>query len=692
MARNSSISLSIGAQDRFSKTLDALEKRVNKMSAPVRRFQNNVNRLSNFGPAQLARGMGQVASTATSAVRSLSSIIPVLGTITGAASIAGVYRLSSAWARFGQQLGITSRTIGVAPERLQMMQSAAKLAGGSAEGMTSALHGLSQTKFNIRAGLDPAALAQFQQFGVSLQDIQRLSPDKLFDRVVERLRAIHDPVAQAAAATKIFGSGASAVIPILQQSSEAYRHNLELASRYGVLNEHGIKSATELAEAQSRLELAVRGFGNSLAESVAPIITPIVNKMAEWIAANRQWIATDIAGRVQALVRWFSDGGWDRITKWASDFTARAERIVQAVGGWKVAALGAAAGIALLFAAPALAGLAALLLSLIKIRKELRGIGKDADSVGGRGKGGGGWIGKLAGAGLIYDAATNFAENGRSKSLDQYGRDFVSDTPFVGGAAGALWDATQAGGAVENGAKKLFGVKQGSAADRGINWLFGDKLTNRAYDPSEGYDPRIYSNLRKKVNGDSSAARSIQAALQRNGFSGNQIAGILANWSQESSLNPSANNGSHAGLAQWDRDRQAQFQSRYGHAITAGSIDEQVDFFASDLKKHRAAQAALSAARTPEEAAFAVGRHYEIPGVTDATLRPDVNARAHAATDWAQALAGPSGATQPQRVEITIAHNNAPSGASVHVAKASPGVAVTGVKTHRAMDPSAASL
>lgn len=691
MAQNSSISLSIGAQDRFSKTLNALEGRINKMTAPVKRFQNNVSRLSNFGPAQLARGMERVGRTATGAARSLGSIVPVLGTITGAASIAGVYRLSSAWARFGQQLGITSRTIGVAPQRLQAMQGAARIAGGTAEGMTSALQGLAQTKFNIRAGLDPAALAQFQQFGVTLSDIQRLAPDQLFDKVLSKLRQIKDPVAQAAAATKIFGGGASAVIPILQQSSGAYQRNLALSERYGVLNERGIKSATDLAESQSRLELAVRGFGNSLAESVAPILTPIVNKMSEWIAANRQWIATDIAGRVQSLVRWFSDGGWDRITKWASDFAARTERIVQAVGGWKTAAVGAAAAVALLFAAPLLAGLAGTLLALIKIRKELRGIGKDGDSLGGRGRKGGGWLGKLAGAGMLYDAANNFSENGKSKSLDQYGRDFVSDTPLVGDVVGNLWDATRPGGSVENGVKSLFGVKHGGAADKGINWLFGDKLTNRAYDPNEGYNQRIYSALHKKVSGSNPQARAIQSALQRNGFNGNQIAGIIANWSQESSLNPSANNGSHAGLAQWDRDRQAQFQRRYGHAITAGSVDEQVDFFSTDLKKHKAAEAALAAARSPEEAAFAVGRHYEIPGVTDATLRPDVNARAHAATDWAQALAGPASAP-PQRVEITIAHHNAPAGASVRVAKSSPGVAVTGVRTHQAMDPAASSL
>lgn len=636
MAKNSSIKMSIGAEDRFSKTMDKLENRVARLNAPVKRFQTNAARLDNFGPRQLRKGFLGLAASTGGAAKSLASIIPILGTLTGAASLAGVYRLSSAWAGMGRQLGITSQLIGVSPGRLQAMGNAAKLAGGSAEGMQSTLQQLANTSFNARTGLDPAALAQFQMFHISAKELEHDAPDQLFGRVSSQLRKLKTPLERARAAQSLFGSGASGVIPVLLQSGQAWQKNINLARRYGVMNEGGVEAANRLASSQDRLELSVQGFGNTLAQTVEPVLSPIITQMADWIAANRQWIATKITGYVKDLVNWFKDGGWDRITKWAGDFVTKSNDLAQSLGGWKNAATIAAGALAGLFSAPVLASLTAGSGVLVGILGALEGI---------------------AAIGVM-----NYKPNASDKRYEEEKKKDDEKTAlkkhylkrtgawtnwnFDEGKELSIIQQERARQNAQSPSVNEDRLSHNAIIGAGKNFLpssikMEDKpLTNRPYDPQESYDSHIYASLHRKVDGTNKNALAIQRSLQRHGFANTAIAGILANFSQESNLDPSAHNRSHAGIAQWDKGRQAEFQKRYGHPMTSGSVDEQVDFFTRDLAKYPKIQKDIMGAKSPEEAGFAMGRRYEIPGVTDATLRPDVNARAHVAGEWAQALKG----------------------------------------------------
>ncbi|MXV35649.1 phage tail tape measure protein [Saccharibacter sp. EH611] len=622
MAKNSSIKMSIGAEDRFSKTMDKLENRIARLNAPVKRFQTNAARLDNFGPRQLRKGFLGLISSTGGAAKSLASIIPILGTLTGAASLAGVYRLSSAWAGMGRQLGISSQLMSVAPGRLQAMGNAAKLAGGSAEGMQSTLQQLTNTSFNARTGLDPAALAQFQMFHISAKELEHDAPDQLFERVASQLRKLKTPLERARAAQALFGSGASGVIPVLLQSGQAWQKNINLARRYGVINEDGVEASNRLASSQDRLELAVQGFGNTLAQTVEPILSPIITQMADWIAANRQWISTKITGYVKDLIDWFKDGGWDRITKWAGDFVTKTDDIAQSLGGWKSTATIAAGAIAGLFSAPVIASLIAGSGVLVGILAALEGIA----------------------AVKVFSYKPNksdpkyIEQEKKLNEEDAIKRHYLNRT--------SLWRFWQFDEAKERAiiqqedASKAAHPSSGDAGKAYQSPSINDAkaLTNRPYDTQESYDSHIYASLHRKVDGTNKNALAIQRSLQRHGFANTAIAGIFANFSQESNLDPSAHNRSHAGIAQWDKGRQAEFQRRYGHPMTSGSVDEQVDFFARDLAKYPKIQKDIMGAKTPEEAGFAMGRHYEIPGITDATLRPDVNARAHVADEWAQAL------------------------------------------------------
>lgn len=99
------------------------------------------------------------------------------------------------------------------------------------------------------------------------------------------------------------------------------------------------------------------------------------------------------------------------------------------------------------------------------------------------------------------------------------------------------------------------------------------------------------------------------------GYSPAQAAGIVGNLIAESGshLDPAATNSiGMRGVAQWDQNRSQMFERMFGHAVTSGTFDEQLQFVAYELNNtEKAAGDALKEATTPQQAADIVERMYE---------------------------------------------------------------------------------
>lgn len=372
---NKGVKVTISAVDRASQTVERLNAKIAAMQAPVRRAQAAMDRFSSVtGLRRLQGGITSLERAGVGAFRSLSQIVPVLGGLTGAASLAGIYKLASAWGQFGTNLRTAANSMGMAPGRLMAMQNAARLSGGSADAMSSALAGLSQTRWEAAHGFAPEAIVQFKALGISLQELQHMKPDEMFDRVAKRIRAIRDPAAKVIAATQIFGGAAQGLMPILQQTEEQYRANVKEAERLGVMNRAGADAADRLRHAQTGLTEAVEGFGYSLAQAVEPGITDIVSLMRDLIAANGRWIAQDIGGYVHQFAGWLRAGGWKEIAGDIKGVYDEVLHVVDGLGGWKATGKIALGGIALLYSAPVLTGIATLTAALLGVSTAFGGI------------------------------------------------------------------------------------------------------------------------------------------------------------------------------------------------------------------------------------------------------------------------------------------------------------------------------
>lgn len=643
------VSLTLSANDKLSRKLDGINNKIASLQAPVRHAQRSLKRFFDItGVTRMRKGMADLSRSTLNAFRSVGRLVPEMGILTSASSIAGVYKLASAWATFGTNLRTTARSIGMNPGRLMALRNAARLSGGSADAMSSALGQLSTQKWEAVNGFAPEAAAQFQALGISMKELKQLSPDQIFARIAARIRSLKTPAAQTIAATKLFGEAGAGLLPIFQQTGRAFQDNIRLAKRYGVMNEEGADAAAKLQKSQQELSMAVEGFGYSIAQTLAPVITPVLHQMAEWIAANRDWIAQDLAGYVRRVVKWLQTGGWDKIQARISGVLQSIKNVVDYLGGWKAAAVEVVVGMGALWAAPVLGGLASVVAAVGGIS--------------------GGFLAATAAAGGLLIAIAKF---GNIKEFFGDTRNFLDGMP-------------------------------------GFSWL--EDFLSRYTPFGRSYGDQRKSMSAQNLGGSSSiaAGRSIQSFFMRNGYTSEQAAGLVANLSQESGFNPDkpGDNGTAYGMGQWHSDRQADYLRLYHHRMQDvhgdQARDEQLNFMMWELKNRSyLGDSQLRRAGTASQAAAIASVDYFRPGKTQADQLAEMQRRAGLGRDWSSALTPtaslPSASSQGQSpydkmlLDLHISAKT-PAGTTVKATSRSDNLHVASVKQQRAMDPENSSI
>ncbi len=337
----SGVSVTISVVDQASRQIDAINKRLASMTAPARRLHGQIQRFAKVtGIDRVVHGFRGMASTTLNVARNLMRVVAPLALITDAASVAGLIRLTTAFADFGNRLGITATNLGILPARLMALQGAARLAGTSGEVLTSGMQALGQQLNDMAAGRASMGFVNmWNALGVAARnaDGSMKTSSQLLPQVADKIKAIRNPFTQAAVATRLFGAAGEQLLPFLRLGSAGIAEYVAEARRYGVMSRAQVAEADRLYRAQTRLSLSVQGLGNSIAARLAPVLGPLLDGLASWVAKNRQIIATKIADYVRQFAAWLESINWTKVAQGLQAFLADVNAIARTVGGWKTA-------------------------------------------------------------------------------------------------------------------------------------------------------------------------------------------------------------------------------------------------------------------------------------------------------------------------------------------------------------------
>lgn len=279
-----------------------------RASSQLKGFANQTQTMGGRLTAMAASfvGMGRGATMAAVGVKvlgmAISSLLAPLLIVTSLVSIFAAIGKSS---RSLDEAGKTARRLGMSMTSFQNLGQVAEEAGVSVEQMGTLLTIMSRNLGNLANG-SSAAQKAFGRLGLSLSDLQGLSPERQFELISQRIMTLPTAAERTAAAMAIFGrQGASAMGLISDASTGAVSEVSRLREQLGMnLTDAQVKGIEMMNDALGRLSMPLQGFINQFLAELAPAITTVSRLIVDFFASNQTgWsLAKTLAqGFTQAL-------------------------------------------------------------------------------------------------------------------------------------------------------------------------------------------------------------------------------------------------------------------------------------------------------------------------------------------------------------------------------------------------------
>ena len=423
------INFTIGATDQTSKAMEAVNKRIADFQARTQRSMSGVEkrmeavqarfsamgaRMGAFagGAVKVAGGFREIARAGTAAYQRVGQLVPVIGALTSVATVAGISRMSTAWADWGQRIANTSQRIGIAGSRLSAFQGAAALAGSSGDAMTAGLQGMGQALYDAAGGRNTQAVVMARTLNLSAEEMKD-SQSAMF-AVANKIKTMRNPFAQAQVMSAF--NIPEELLPAMRKGADGLRDYMAAARRLNPVSDEMIARAVQLHEAQNRVTQATEGLRNKIADRLAPVLTPLLMRFSEWIATSPvvaqgiEWLGQ----KVGQLGQWIENGGIQRFGATVDGWLQPLGSVVHLLGG-DDGVLGAIEGLMALmvgsFALKVIRPWAALALRIATVT---RSVGGFAAAVGAFSPPA--WLAYIMGAGGAAAGKMNVP------TVDEYGR------------------------------------------------------------------------------------------------------------------------------------------------------------------------------------------------------------------------------------------------------------------------------
>lgn len=219
---------------------------------------------------------------------------------------AAVHHVGSAilgvdFAEAGSELNDMSERTGASVEGLSALKYAAQQTGADVGSLETGFKKMGQTLANAAEGSDQAK-ESLQKVGVSVSDLQGLSPEEQFAKIADGISQIGDPAKRTAAAIDIFGKSGTDLLPILNGGSEGLAAFRERAEALGlIMSTEDAQAADALGDAFDDLWATLKSVSNAIGSAFAPAVQSVVEILrmgaklvADWVRVNSEMLQSTL--------------------------------------------------------------------------------------------------------------------------------------------------------------------------------------------------------------------------------------------------------------------------------------------------------------------------------------------------------------------------------------------------------------
>ncbi|WP_438396488.1 phage tail tape measure C-terminal domain-containing protein [Caballeronia sp. DA-9] len=261
--------------------------------------------------AERSNAMGLIFNKTVGIIAGFGAILAITTEVT--------IKTAEALTQYGNSVNSIARTTGLSTDSIQEFGFAASTVGVNTKDAAAALDGLTKSQNEAIHGNKDAAAA-YKAVGISLADLKTLSPEDVLERVEDAFSKTADGAGKAAVAQELFGSGAEALIPLLDQGSAGARELSEaFEASGGALSGDTIRALAEYEEHLKTSQAAMSNVNRTASLALLPTIinlteafttnagtSPLLTAFYEGLAFVIKSVVAVVATAVSAMLD-FSD-------------------------------------------------------------------------------------------------------------------------------------------------------------------------------------------------------------------------------------------------------------------------------------------------------------------------------------------------------------------------------------------------
>ena len=375
-----------------SKTYEAILGIVDKYSAPILKMEEKLRHLGAVGEATnkmmtphqhlfanlsedlagIGEKFGKVGESIGEMGARVTELVGPLAAIGAAGSLAGLVEMTHSFAESAEQLSIGAKIAGTTVQTMQVLDYAATQTGVATDALQHSLGMLNRNLGSAGAGKDKALVQLLDHLHISLRDThgQIIDATTALPALADAFAHTTDPAMRALMAQQLFGRAGLELLPLLEKGRTGLAEYTAAFQRYGyVLSDQDVDAGEKFNETWKNMQAAIGGLSDDIAAKLAPVLTPVIQSIADWTTANRNWIATNLQSALQGVSNTLRAIDFKAVLTGMGAFAKSTWSVVQFFGGLKTVMIATGA----IMAGP-------LLLSIVAVSRALAAL---AVSVGG---------------------------------------------------------------------------------------------------------------------------------------------------------------------------------------------------------------------------------------------------------------------------------------------------------------------
>lgn len=197
---------------------------------------------------------------------------------------AGLYKAADGVTQNLDTIDKMSQKLGLSAKAYQEWDYVLQLSGTSMDSIGMGLKTLTN-KFDEAVNGSDTAIETFSRLGLSMEDIQGLSREDLFSKVIFAFQGMEESAERAALANDLLGRSGQELAPLFNTSSEDTQGFIDHLNELGaVISDEAVKDGAAFQDSLTTMKEGFSAASASLMEQLIPAITTFMDKVSEFIA------------------------------------------------------------------------------------------------------------------------------------------------------------------------------------------------------------------------------------------------------------------------------------------------------------------------------------------------------------------------------------------------------------------------